>query len=736
MIGEHCLAEVAEPRPGAADTSVPFNLITSIVAKTLGCGASFITIIDKDTQWVAGAAGPDSALVPSIMSIYSVCAVSQSPLLIADASLDTRFAHHALVKGPPALRSYLGVPLCTAEGVAIGSLCAISSSPNAFSAADLDILSLFAALIENKAACYVPNRQVQIGKAGFEELGLLISGTEKTALIGSWRIELFANQVRLSKQSYTICGLPDEVDISFDDAISFFAQEDRAAVRRALSAARRHGRSFQIEVSILRPEGTIRRVRMSGERLEVEGRSHAIAGVILDCTDEYQKALALSNASERDKLTKLLDRPSLEKRLRAMFEADRGSTVTVALFNLDGFKYVNDALGHVVGDQLLSLTGERLSEHCYDEIFVARWGDDEFSLLFPANTSLEDAAGLCEQLVAMLSKDVVLADGEFSVSVTCGLAQVDQTNSPADLMRRADLALYHGKENGRGSVHCWNEYLESASSTRQRAINMLKSAFADGRAFAVYQPIVELENGNVVGVEALLRLKDGLGRIIAASDFFSAITDPVMSRRISQFMIEQILTDGPQLLQKFGAACQIGFNVSEADLRATDSHEDFVGLLTRLTLQSSLRPQNIVLEITETMLLRDEDGYIRDGLRALDRLGYSIALDDFGTGYSSLTHLRDFPIAKVKIDKEFVSAISSDHQSRMIIQAIVQMSRSLGLEVVAEGVENASEEVFLRAVGCRYVQGFRYGKPMPISSADFEQETSQSTPTRRTSSAR
>jgi predicted signal transduction protein with EAL and GGDEF domain len=297
------------------------------------------------------------------------------------------------------------------------------------------------------------------------------------------------------------------------------------------------------------------------------------------------------------------------------------------------------------------------------------------------------------------------------IGATCGVARMEVAGSSEEIMRRADLALYRGKEAGRGTVICWDEQIEARQSERQQAIARLRSALNAGRATAAYQPIVELASGCVVSVEALLRLKDEDGSIIAASEIFSALLDPELSRRVSRVMLDQLVADGPAILALFGPDTRIGINLSDADLR----RGDFVRHLIDVIDDSPLGPHNISIEVTETMLL-DAGGHLRQSLDMLDDCGFTICLDDFGTGFSSLTHLRAFPIHKVKIDRDFIAAIGQDHQARLIIQAIVQMSHSLGLRVVVEGVETEEQETFLRAIGCRHVQGYRYGRPMLLDA--------------------
>ncbi|MFM7349574.1 MAG: putative bifunctional diguanylate cyclase/phosphodiesterase, partial [Erythrobacter sp.] len=454
-------------------------------------------------------------------------------------------------------------------------------------------------------------------------------------------------------------------------------------------------------------DGEQRRIRVVGERIDVNGQPDCVAGIILDCTEEHLRNVALKRAAERDRLTGLYNRANFDHRLAAAMQRVETEPVTVALLDLDGFKDVNDTLGHLVGDRVLETIANLLQLRVPAGVFLARWGGDEFALLFPPAMTVEAVKAFLEALLAELAETPPLGGAHIRIGGTCGLARMTTSASSEEIMRRADLALYRGKELGRGTVVCWDRHIEARQHERQRAIAQLGSALDSGRALAAYQPIVELATGRVVSVEALLRLRDEDGRLLAASEFFSALLDPELSRRVSRVMLDQVVADGPAILALFGPLTRIGLNLSDADLR----RGDYVRHLIEVIDDSPLSPGNITIEVTETMLL-DASGHLHASLATLDKCGFTICLDDFGTGFSSLTHLRAFPIHKVKIDRDFIAGIAEDHQSRLIIQAIVQMGHSLGLRVVVEGVETEEQETFLKAVGCRQVQGFRYGKPM------------------------
>ncbi|MEQ8771232.1 MAG: EAL domain-containing protein, partial [Erythrobacter sp.] len=218
----------------------------------------------------------------------------------------------------------------------------------------------------------------------------------------------------------------------------------------------------------------------------------------------------------------------------------------------------------------------------------------------------------------------------------------------------------------------------------------------------------------------LLRMREEDGRVLTAGQVSPALLDAKLSRRVSAFMLDRALAEAPRLLELFGPDTRIAINVTEADLGGRGRNGGFVDRLMGLVSSSPLAPANITLEVTETMLLVDDAGLVREALHRLDAAGFTVALDDFGTGFSSLTHLRDFPIRKVKIDKDFIASIAGDHQSRLIIQAIVQMGRSLGVGVVAEGVETEEQATFLRSIGCGRAQGYLFGKPQSL--AGHEQE--------------
>jgi diguanylate cyclase (GGDEF)-like protein/PAS domain S-box-containing protein len=684
-----------------------FSRITVLASTMLGCPTALLSIVEDERQWFLGRTGFDCHETPRDTSFCAVCIAGEGPLLVSDARADLRFRNNPLVTGAPFIRSYLGVPIRGEGDVLLGALCAISPEPHAFCSDQIAPLSVLAELAEQSIALNVRTRALSSANAALKQTSQIFRQAERAANVGSWRVDIATNQLFWSDQVYIINGVEPNSTPNVDEAIALYDPQDQAMVVAKMEQALDDGKTFTFETSIRRRDGERRRIRVVGERVDVDGRPDSVAGIIQDCTDEHLRNAALKRAAEHDRLTGLFNRASFDRKLAAAIRRADREAAMVALIDLDGFKDVNDTLGHLVGDRVLVAIAEHLHQRIRRGMFLARWGGDEFALLFPPSMSLDDATAFLHELIGELDDVVALGRSALAIGATCGLARMDQPGSGEEIMRRADLALYRGKEQGRGGVVCWDEQIEARQSERQRAITRLRDALNQGRAVAAYQPIVELPTGRISSLEALLRLKDEDGSLITASEIFSALLDPELSRRVSRVMLDAVIKDGPAILALLGPDTRIGLNLSEADLRK----DDFVRHLIDVVDDSPMSPANFTIEVTETMLL-DASGQLHASLAMLDRCGFTICLDDFGTGFSSLTHLRQFPIQKVKIERDFIAAIREDHQSRLIIQAIVQMGHSLGLRVVVEGVETEEQETFLRGIGCRHVQGYRYGRPM------------------------
>lgn len=698
-----------------------FSRITVLASTMLGCPTALLSIVEDERQWFLGRSGFDCDETPRETSFCAVCIAGAEPLLVSDARADLRFRNNPLVTGAPFIRSYLGVPIRGEGGVLLGALCAISPEPHAFCSDQIAPLAVLAELAEQSIALKVRTRALSTANAALKQTSQIFRQAERAANVGSWRVEFPSLKLSWSDQVYAINGMPRGCIPNAAESLGLYDPEDQRMVRKRLEEALADSKPFMFETTITRPDGEPRRIRVVGERVDTESEPACVAGIILDCTEEHLRNVALKRAAEHDRLTGLFNRASFDRKLAAAIRRADRETAMVALIDLDGFKDVNDTLGHLVGDRVLVAIADHLRQRIRRGMFLARWGGDEFALLFPPAMTQAEATAFLHELIGELDDVVALGRNALSIGATCGLARMDQPGSGEEIMRRADLALYRGKEQGRGGVVCWDEQIEARQSERQRAITRLRDALNQGRALAAYQPIIDLGSGKITSLEALLRLRDPDGSLITASEIFAALLDPELSRRVSRVMLDAVIKDGPAILALLGPEARIGLNLSEADLRK----DDFVRHLIDVVDDSPMSPANFTIEVTETMLL-DATGQLHASLAMLDNCGFTICLDDFGSGFSSLTHLRQFPIQKVKIERDFIAAIHEDHQSRLIIQAIVQMGHSLGLRVVVEGVETEEQELFLRGIGCRHVQGYRYGRPMLIEDLCAELASARS----------
>lgn len=486
-----------------------------------------------------------------------------------------------------------------------------------------------------------------------------------------------------------------------------YAAEDRPSVEEALATVLESRKAASIEADIITPDGQRKRTKTTGEYVEESGdRGPRVVGIIQDITEAHHARLALQRAADYDALTGLRNRSAFDRILGEKIKLHRQlkQDFYVLMLDLDGFKDINDCFGHLVGDVVLEEISARILKAVPPGAIPARWGGDEFAIITPLGTNLHEAKKLGEELIAAVADQVEISGRQVGVSATCGLAQSSIELNVRELMRRADLALYHGKSREPGRIHDYSPQLERASRLRQDAISQVRNALDEDRIYAAYQPIVHLSSNALVGLEALMRLSTRLGGKLTATQVLPALLDPVLSRDISERMVERVCEDFPQIWAAQPQVQFISINATEADLLSRDFSERLLEALR----SDSIPPQNVTLEITETMLLVNDSSAVQQVLTNLRRAGMQIALDDFGTGFSSLSHLRDFPIDKVKIDGSFVQKMCSEHQTRLIVQALIGMAKNLGIEVIAEGVETEEQRDLLLKMGCYYGQGYLF----------------------------
>jgi diguanylate cyclase (GGDEF)-like protein/PAS domain S-box-containing protein len=459
------------------------------------------------------------------------------------------------------------------------------------------------------------------------------------------------------------------------------------------------------------------RTRPDGRTLEIRGTPLTGGGFVttyLDVTDREQAAERVAFAAHHDVLTGLANRAGLKALISGRTgSAPDGARFSMLLVDLDRFKAVNDTFGHAVGDRLLQMVAERMRANVRDEDVVARLGGDEFALYFAAAQDQTDASVvIATRLLAAISAPYMIEGCQVTIGASIGIAIAPVHGTDLDtLILNADSALYEVKATGRNGFRLFDEHLASGARDRRELENDLRDALGKNELELYYQPIVSVAERRIVGMEALLRWHHPRRGLVSPEHFVPIAEQTGQISSIGAWIIRTACRDAAS----WPDHVRVAVNVSPAQL----GQLDFVDTVTRALLQSKLDPDRLELEVTETVLLGNDDAVLGD-LHQLRSLGVRIALDDFGTGYSSLSYLRLFPFDKIKIDRSFVREIENSPHCSAIVVAVAGLARSLGLTTTAEGVETEEQFAMLAAAGCATVQGYLFGQPRSVGSFDLE----------------
>ena len=418
-------------------------------------------------------------------------------------------------------------------------------------------------------------------------------------------------------------------------------------------------------------------------------------------SEDRMRHLALHDA-----LSGLPNRTYFGERLAATIEevARNDSSAALLAIDLDHFKDVNDTLGHHVGDGLIKGVAQRLIRALRSDDLVARLGGDEFAVIVSQAPDLETLESLAIRLNEVLRAPYGIMGHTLVIGASIGIAMIDKRSSDAaDIMRRADVALYRAKNEGRNRACIYDADMDASLRERKQLELDLYDAITNNGLSIAYQPLVSPSGDKMVAVEALCRWKHPERGEIPPVEFI-----PVAERSELIIPLGEWVLRHACLEAKNWDGVILAVNVSPLQFR----RQDFVDVVERIMSETGFDPKRLELELTESTLLGNT-GSAESAMLRLKALGVRLALDDFGTGYSSLSYLRRFPFDKIKIDRSFVRAIETTADSASIIHAIVSLGRGLGMKVTAEGVETAEQQLFLRAAGVHTMQGYRFGRPMP-----------------------
>lgn len=418
----------------------------------------------------------------------------------------------------------------------------------------------------------------------------------------------------------------------------------------------------------------------------------------------------MQHQASYDTLTGLPNRRMFRDRLNEEIgKAKRcGESLALLFIDLDRFKEVNDSLGHEIGDLLLVETAQRIRARIRETDTVARLGGDEFIVILPRVDDMSHLGRIAQNIVDDMNKPFSLDIHTVYVSASIGIAAYPFDTVHADgLLGCADQAMYAVKEKGRNGFSFFTPTMQQQAQTRLLLANDLRDALAKGQLQVHYQPIVDIASGEIVKAEALLRWLHPQRGMVPPDQFISIAEEIGLIHDIGDWVFRQAVGTARRWNAVSGVARQISVNLSPRQFIKGDFYVSWLAYLE----QSGLAPEHIVIEITEGLLLDDRPEILQI-INRLGDLGIQVALDDFGTGYSAMAYLKKFPIDYLKIDRSFVRDLESDPNDRAIAEAIVVMAHKLGLKTIAEGVETVGQRDLLAAVGCEFVQGYLYAKPM------------------------
>jgi diguanylate cyclase (GGDEF)-like protein/PAS domain S-box-containing protein len=469
-----------------------------------------------------------------------------------------------------------------------------------------------------------------------------------------------------------------------------------------------------IEVELARRDGDLRVVEVTLTDLRDDP---SVAGMVLnirDVTDRKQLEQDLRHQVLHDDLTGLGSRVQFSENLFTALGPERrtGSSVAVLFIDLDDFKNVNDSLGHVAGDQVLVEISSRLLGRLRLHDRAARFGGDEFAVLLTDVYSESDVTLVADRIVEELGQPITLMGREVHLSVSVGIAiDEDSSQTPEDLLRSADVAMYQAKEAGKGRWAIFQDGMADKTMERFEISNALAAAIENDELMVYFQPIVELHNARIAGLEALVRWAHPARGMVSPASFIPIAERNGLILPLGRSVLRAATTQVAKWRER-GHAVYVSVNISAVQLASEGIVEEVLGIVD----ESGIERSAVVLELTESALIADF-ALVVSRINTLRAAGLRVAIDDFGTGYSTLTYASEFAADILKIDQSFVAKLEVDEHSS-IVSTVLSLARAMGAETVAEGIETPGQHAALLKLGCELGQGYYFTKPLPADQIE------------------
>ena len=697
-----------------------YDDLTALAAQALGVPIALVSLIDTDRQWFKSHLGLEARETPRSMAFCDHAIRLREVMVVPDATLDPRFADNPLVTGEPHIRFYAGAPLVNAEGQALGTLCVIDRQPRAFDERQRATLTMLSRQVMAQLELRKRNAALSVALDSLRQHTHLLDNLSRHVPGVIYQYRLFPDG--RSCFPYASQGLWDIYEVTpeqaQDDASLVFARlhpQDIDSVSASIHVSAVTLQPWHHEYRVVLPaQGERWRQGDAQPELLADG-SVLWHGFITDITERKRAEDVTHRLAYFDALTGLPNRRMLVDRLEhALSSMKRSSQHGALLFiDLDNFKHINDARGHSVGDAFLQQVAQRLAGLLRQDDTVARLGGDEFvvqvgNLGSDAEAAARQARAVAEKVREVLESRYDIDGFPYNSSGSIGITVFPRGDERVDdLLREADTAMYRAKAGGRNRI----EFFEAAMQTEVEERLAIEHDMQDGidaGQFALHiQPQVDAL-GVVVGGELLLRWTHPVRGAVPPNQFIPLAEESALILRLGDFVLQRACEALAQL-QRSGHTLALSVNVSPRQFRRAD----FVDRVRDALQRSGARAEGLILEVTEGLLIENWTDTV-SRMEELVAMGLRFSIDDFGTGYSSLAYLKKLPLYELKIDRTFVRDTPDDPNDTAIVEAILSVSKHLGLRVVAEGVETAEQAEFLRSRGCDCLQGYFFGRPEPL----------------------
>lgn len=539
-----------------------------------------------------------------------------------------------------------------------------------------------------------------------------LSTAEQLADLGSWSWDVGSDRITWSDELFRIYGRsPATNSLTFHEFMEYVHEDDRERVRTVLKKSVRTSTPFHFSKHIVRPDGSLRQLSSRGRvHCDAEGKLQQLVGVCMDVTEQMEGEERLQYVIYHDAVTGLQNRYVLQEKARGHIERARRAKRSSALImlDIDWFKTINESLGHPTGDKLLLEVAGRLKAIVNAGDLLIHNGGDEFLLLLKDFDDAETATRMATRILDEIAEPMRIDERNFRITTSIGIARYpDDGDNITALMQCADVALARAKKAGRNRFQLYSATMSKDAENNLRITHDLEGALENNEFFLMYQPRVNLHNGKVTGVEALIRWHPPGRDIVSPLEFIPIAEETGQIVPIGLWVLRTACTQAMAWRSAGMPRIRMAINVSTRQ----QLDKDFVEQVRTVVRDTGFPPADLELEITESMSMQEGNG-VQDMLEALAADGITICVDDFGMGYSSLARLMNLPIGVVKIDRSFISNVPADDNSMAITEAIVTLARRRNLQTIAEGVETPVQLAALRELGCEDVQGFLFSRPL------------------------